>query len=77
MPEYREPPMCSCGHSAADHETQTEVARFSGLFNPALAGRVETYVWVVCTAIDGTPEDGEPCQAIEHAWGDTPTKTNA
>lgn len=57
--------MCPCGHSSQTHQTETEVASFSGIFNPALAGRIETYTWIVCDHID---EQGEPCSAMRHEW---------
>lgn len=60
--------VCSCGHPVSTHWSETETVRFSGLFNPALAGRVEEYVWIVCDYIEGDEYSGEPCSEVRHSW---------
>lgn len=53
--------MCSCGHPESSHSTESETVMFNGLFNPSLAGRVETYTWAYCLG-----DDVLPCSSVEH-----------
>ena len=68
MPSQPTERVCSCGHPVSAHRSETETARFSGLFNPALAGKVETYTRMVCNHIEGDEWSGEPCGALRHSW---------
>lgn len=59
-------PVCICGHPASEHFSETNTERYLGLFNPALAGKVEEYVYLYCSHLDEFT--GEPCSSFRHGW---------